>query len=402
MLQNMGTRLDNETLLARLVAFDSVSRNSNVPVADFICDYLDRPGVRIERNYSPDGTKLNLLVTVGEESTERRGLILSGHTDVVPAEEEEWQSDPFVLTKRDGSFYGRGACDMKGFLALAVNAAAGASASRLRHPLVLLFTYDEELGTVGARHFRESLKDAERLPRAAIVGEPTSLKVVRMHKGHLQFSITIAGRSAHSAYPHLGESAIEPAGRLIAVLSELRRVFQSEDAPNREFFPDVPHVTMNIGRITGGSAVNVIPDRCRLDCGMRLLPGMTSASALTRVRDTVHYVLEGTSYEFGVTGEAPPMLLREDAEIYRALSAAVGQTDTVSASYATDAGWLQELGVECAVWGPGSIEVAHKPNESLPIEQFERAGQILAEMIRQSCTASQSPITNHKSQIANR
>jgi acetylornithine deacetylase len=378
----------NDELLARLVAFDSVSRNSNVPLADFICDYLDRPHIRIERDFSPDETKLNLLITVGEDSTDRRGLILSGHMDVVPADEPEWDSDPFVLTNRDGRLYGRGACDMKGFLSLAVNAAAAAEPSRLLHPLVLLLTYDEELGTVGAQHFAESLKDVERLPRAAIVGEPTSLEVVRMHKGHVQFSVSIAGRSAHSAYPHLGRNAIEPAGRVIAVLTELGRVLESETAPNREFFPEVPHATMNIGRISGGSAVNVVPDRCTLDCGMRLLPGMNPKAELARVRDAVQYVLEGTDYEFAVLGEARPMLLRDDAEIYTALCSTMGQDHTASVSYGTDAGWFQQLGVECAIWGPGSIETAHKPNESLPIEEFERAAGLLATVVRRFCTAA--------------
>jgi len=388
MLHTMSHLISNEELLARLVAFDSTSRNSNVPIADFICDYLDRPGIRINRNYSRDGTKLNLLVMVGDDPADRRGLMLSGHMDVVPAEEPEWESDPFVLTKKDGRLFGRGACDMKGFLSLAVNAAAAAEPSRLIHPLVLLLTYDEELGTVGAQHFRESWQDVERLPRAAIVGEPTSLEVVRMHKGHLQFSIAIAGRSAHSGYPHLGQSAIEPAGRVIGVLTELRRLFESEEGPNREYFPDVPFVVMNIGRIAGGSAVNVVPDRCRLDCGMRMLPGMNRDVQLARVRHVVELVLAGTPYEFLVMGEAPPMLLREDAEIYAATCAAMEQEKTVSVSYATDAGWLQELGVECAVWGPGSIATAHKPNESMPIEELERAEQILARLISRFCSPS--------------
>ncbi len=211
--------LPDAGLLGRLIAFDTTSRNSNLPLADFLCDYLDRPGIRISRVPSADGAKTNVVAWVGPQPTaDRRGLVLSGHMDVVPAEEDGWTSEPFALTDGGDRWVARGACDMKGFLALATNLAAEAAeagTARWRAPLALVFTYDEEVGTLGAKRLTESFPEAAALPRSAIIGEPTSLRVVRTHKGHFKLRITLHGVAAHSGYPHLGANAIEPAGRVI-------------------------------------------------------------------------------------------------------------------------------------------------------------------------------------------
>ena len=383
------TLLSDVDLLARLVGFDSVSRNSNLPLADFICDYLDRPGTRVERNPSPDAAKTNLVIAMGPENTgHRTGLVLSGHMDVVPADEDEWRSDPFTLTQRDDTYVGRGATDMKGVLGLAVNAAARLDPSKLTAPLALVFTYDEEIGTAGAKHFADSWPDAEALPKSAIIGEPTSLGVIRMHKGHLAFRVTVAGTPAHSGYPHLGRSAIEPVGRTIVALSELRRQLAAERPPHREHFPEVPFVPLNIGQVYGGSAVNVVPDRCELHVGVRLLPDMQSAPLLERVSATLDTALGDLSYQLDVLYESPPMLLGEDAHIHRSLCDHVGQQHSLSVSFATDAGWLQTMGFECVIWGPGSIEVAHKPNEYLPVADLQRGSELLHEVVLEHCSGS--------------
>ena len=217
-------RLDNTDLLERLIGHDTVSRNSNLPLVDFLCEYLDRPGIRIERHPSPDGTKANLVVAMGPDiDEERRGLVLSGHMDVVPADEDDWRSDPFRLTRVDDTLVGRGTSDMKGFVAIAANAVAALDPAKLLHPLVLIFTYDEEVGTVGAKHFADTWPEPRQLPKSAIIGEPTSLRVIRMHKGHINLRLTSQGTAAHSGYPHLGLNAIEPVGRVIVALSDLRR-----------------------------------------------------------------------------------------------------------------------------------------------------------------------------------
>lgn len=380
--------LSDRDLLARLVGFDSTSRNSNLPLAEFVCDYLDRPGVRISRIPSADGTKTNLLIEAGPESVAGRGLVLSGHMDVVPAEEPGWQSDPFALTEIGDSYVGRGAADMKGFLALALNRFAPLEPSRLHHPLVLLFTYDEEIGTLGARRFIESWSTPETLPRDTIIGEPTSLRVVRLHKGMLRLRLGFEGRAAHSGYPHLGRNAIEPAARAIVALSELRRILEAERPAHGEHFPEVPFAALNVGTISGGSAMNVIPDRCVVELGIRLLPGMPAADMMARIRDTVATALPGEAFSLDQLGESPAMMLGEDAPIHRRMCAAVGQRQSHSVAFATDAGWFQRIGLQCVLFGPGSIEVAHRPNEFVPITELRRAGEVLERLVRQACATA--------------
>ncbi|HJX30074.1 MAG TPA: acetylornithine deacetylase [Thermoanaerobaculia bacterium] len=388
--------LTDADLLARLVAFDSTSRNSNLPIADFLCEYLDRPGVRIDRNPSPDGSKVNLVVWFGPAPREdRAGLVLSGHMDVVPAGEAGWRSDPFRLADEGDRWVARGACDMKGFLALAANLAAEADPARLRAPLALVFTYDEEVGTLGARHLLESYAAGPSLPRSAVIGEPTSLRVARAHKGHLKLRIALHGQSAHSGYPHLGVNAIEPAGRVIGALAALRRELEGEEPPHRELFPEVPYVPLNVGTVHGGAAINVVPDRCIVEVGVRPLPGMRSEELAERIRRAALAAIAPDRQEtpmpdiqppeIEVLSDSPPMYLEEGAPIHRHLRELVGQEETVTVSFATDAGWLQRLGLDCAIFGPGTIEVAHKPNESLPKRELAAARELLTRTVRSFC-----------------
>ena len=376
--------LSDEALLARLVAFDTTSHKSNRELVDFIGDYLERPGVRITRHPTADGAKLNLIVAAGPEDGDH-GLVLSGHMDTVPAESEGWNSDPFTLTQREGSYVARGAADMKGFLALAINRLAMADIARLRHQLVLLFTHDEETGTLGARRLLDEPGAVLPLPKATIIGEPTSLRVLRMHKGHLRIRLSFTGVPAHSGLPHLGVNAVEAGGRAIVALADFRQALERERSPNAEHFPEVPYVTLNIARVAGGGATNVVPADCVLDLGVRLLPGMSAEKMVGRVRAVVEKAVSPVPLELAVQGETPPMIAPEDAPIVRLLSAELGQSGSGSAPFGTDGGWLSRLGLDCVLWGPGSIEVAHKPNESLPVAEFVRAGELLDRIVHRAC-----------------
>ncbi len=376
--------LSDEALLARLIAFDTTSHKSNRELVDFIGDYLERPGVRITRHPTADGAKLNLIVAAGPEDGDH-GLVLSGHMDTVPAESEGWKSDPFTLTRRDGSYVARGAADMKGFLALAINRLAMADIARLRHQLVLLFTHDEETGTLGARRLLDEPGAVLPLPKATIIGEPTSLRVLRMHKGHLRIRLSFTGVPAHSGLPHLGVNAVEAGGRAIVALAELRQILERERHSNAEHFPEVPYVTLNVARVAGGGATNVVPADCVLDLGVRLLPGMSAEKMVGRVRAVVEKAVSPVPLELAVQGETPPMIAPEDAPIVRLLSAELGQSGSGSAPFGTDGGWLSRLGLDCVLWGPGSIEVAHKPNESLPVAEFVRAGELLDRIVHRAC-----------------
>lgn len=379
--------LPDAALLERLVAFDTTSHLSNLPLVEFVSDYLDRPGVAVRPLASPDGTKANLVVSCGPPPEGGGGLTLSGHTDVVPAAEKEWRSDPFRLTQAGATWVGRGAADMKGFLAIAINRVAAMEPRRVRHPLALLLTYDEEIGTVGARHFAESAGDTPALPADVVIGEPTSLRIVRLHKGMLRLQLVFHGRAAHSGYPHLGRNAIEPAARAVTALAELRATMEGERPEHGDHFPEVPYAAINVGVVQGGSAANVIPDRCALQLGIRLLPGMKAGTVTDRIRESVAAALPAERFELTTLGESPAMILDEGAALHRELSGLVGQRGTESVAFATDAGWLQRVGYRCVIFGPGNIEVAHRPNEFVPAAELERAGAVLDELIRRRCLA---------------
>jgi len=378
----MSATLTDSELLSRLVSFDSTSTHSNLPIADFICDYLERPGVEIVRNFNEDRTKTNLVIRLASAESSRpdEGLLLCGHLDVVPADEPDWRSDPFRLSETESTFVGRGACDMKGFVALAVNLFRQASGQSVRRPLALLFTYDEEPGTLGAQHFAKTWHRPFELPRRCVVGEPTELRAVRMHKGHLRMRVTLHGKTAHTGYPHLGVNAIEPAASVISTLSSLRQRWQKQRVATSVYYPQTPYMSLTISLIRGGTAMNVVPDRCQIDFGVRLLPGMEAGPVVEEVRSALEALRDSVRLEFEVTGLSPPLLLDERADFYRLVCSLVDQSETHAVSYATDGGPLQPLGLECVVFGPGSIEVAHKANEFLPKDQFLSAGKILRQL----------------------
>lgn len=407
----MTTPLSDRDLLAKLVAFDSTSCNSNLPIADFVCDYVETcargRGLQIHRNPSPDGTKANVVLRLpgrcdAEGASENRaiadrtsddrssrlssrGLILSAHLDTVPANEPDWESDPFALRETSDAYFGRGACDMKGFVALATNAMLGSADWALDDPLVLLLTFDEEPGILGAKYFVETWKRALELPRSVIVGEPTQLEVVRMHKGHLKLRVIVTGRSAHSGYPHLGVNAIEPFGEILCALAEVRQAFELQRVPSSEFYPETPFPSLSVTQIHGGVASNVIPDRCELVLGIRVLPGMAEEQLSEAVRTAVAQSAGSAQCEVEVVNDSPALFTPVDAPIYRAVCDLMKQNETHAVSYATDGGPLQQLGLQCVIWGPGNIAVAHKPNEWMPKGEFRRGGELLERLIRSWC-----------------
>lgn len=382
----VGDLLSDRDLLARLIAFDTTSICSNRPIADFACEYLERPGVEIVRNESADGAKLNVLALAGPPGdADRAGLILCGHMDCVPAGEMGWGSDPFLMTEADGRYLGRGTCDMKGSVALAMNALASVDPQRLAAPLGVLLTYDEEVGSLGAVRFVSTWPADRALPRSVIVGEPTSMRVVRMHKGHLALRIRTRGRAAHSGSPHLGSNAIDAASPIIAGLARFARQLKQRRAPSSQFFPQVPSPVLNVSTIRGGEAINVIPDACTMEISVRVLPDMNPADLMEGIRDTVAKSQIHGNYEIEVINDNPPMLLDAEAEVHQALTALLGQSDSLGVSFASDAGHLSKAGFDCVLFGPGCIEAAHRPNEYVPIDELTRAKEILGRAIERFC-----------------
>ena len=371
-------------MLRELIAFDTTSSKPNRPAADYLDTYLVKHGCTTARFESDSGRKVNLLVRKGPDVD--GGLMLCGHLDVVPADEPEWSSNPFDLVESGDRLVARGAADMKGFVALASQMLADADADALRVPLYGLFTHDEEIGTVGAARFAEQWDGRWRLPSACIVGEPTELRVVRMHKGHLRLRVSVRGVAAHSGYPQLGSNAIVKLGTVINALYDLSQELEAERCATSAHFPETPYVVLNQGQVAGGVAVNIVPDLCTLEVGVRILPGQQSFEYIDRVREAVRGLPDvGDDVSVDVVSDSPPLHTAEDAEVNQRLCRQIGQKETVAVSYASDAGPLAVMGVECVLFGPGSISVAHRPNEFLPRTQLEAAGETLAELVNAWC-----------------
>lgn len=374
-----------ERLFADLVASDTTSSRGNLAAIERLEEALDRPGVSLRRIASPDGAKANLFARLGPEvdPEQRTGLVLCGHTDCVPAREPEWSVDPFALTDRGDRWLGRGTADMKGFVALAAATAAAIEPSTLRAPLCLLFTYDEEVGMLGAREFVRRWPRAESLPRACVIGEPTSLAVVRMHKGHLKLRVTVAGKSAHSGTPQHGDNAIERAAPIVSALAALRRELEAEGPQMADYFPEAPFVPLNVATIGGGVAINVVPDRCVVELGCRPLPGGDAEALRARVEAAIRGAEPTARVESA--GYSEPLLTDEAAPVHRFLCELVGQRAGRGAPFATDGGPLALLDLDTVVWGPGSIEVAHRADEWLPKAEFRRCAELLPRLVDEFC-----------------
>lgn len=360
----------------------------------FVADYLDRPDVSMESFDSENGLQRNLLFRAGgdpdDAGDDANGLMLAAHIDVVPAVEPDWTSDPFTLTERDGRLFGRGACDMKGFLALAMNHLAAIDVRALDRPLILLVTYDEELGSLGAQRLARQWPRDRPLPAQVIVGEPTSLRAVRMTKGHLKLRAVIRGRAAHSGFPHQGVNAIERASEAVRALASLRAAMEQRRVPTSEFFPDTPYPTLNIGQIRGGDAVNVIPGECELLIGLRLLPGMSSDEAVAEALAALEHAVGAEHIALSTINDSPPMLLHMDAPVYRTMCEALRQSESYGVPFSSDGGVLsRDLGLECVLWGPGSIDVAHRADEYLPRAELDRADELLGSIIKRFLFESQ-------------
>ncbi len=386
----MTTTLTDAKLLAKLVSYDSTSHNSNVPIADFVCQYLEDGGIEVNRNYSADKSKVNLIARIegSKENSDRQGLILSGHLDVVPATEDAWESDPFILRETSDAYFGRGTCDMKGFVALAISAARKAVSQRLHHPLILMLTFDEELGLLGAQHLANTWAAPFPWPSAAIVGEPTSLRVIRAHKGCMYINIDITGKSAHSAQPHFGVNAIVPAARIVSELDKLRYQWSRQPIESGSLFPDAPYLTLDVAKIAGGSANNIIPGQCRMTIGLRPLPGHDCDALIEEITSAMNRGLanaSGITCTLVVLANTPPLLVSQDCPICQTMCDFMSQKNAEGVSYATDAAILQTMGIDPIIWGPGSIGVAHRPNEFLPKNEFSQASQILNDVIGRVC-----------------
>jgi len=372
-------------MLRELIASPSVSAvdpefdQPNRAVADLLAGWLEDAGFRVEvREIAGKPGKANMVATLGSG---RDGLVLAGHTDTVPTNPELWRSDPFVLTERDGRLHGLGTCDMKAFLALAVEAARELEGSRIKRPLVLLATADEESDMSGAR----ALLDApEPLGRQAVIGEPTGMRPVRMHKGVMMEGIRIVGRSGHSSDPGLGINALDGMTR---VLNELIR-WRSELAERyRNDAFNVPYPTLNLGSIRGGDNPNRICASAELYIDLRPLPGMNVDELRGELDRRLRQALgdgRGELSVFPLFSGQEPMQTPESAEIIREAERLTGR-QAGAVAFGTEGPFFTRAGMDVLIWGPGDIEQAHQPDEYLALDRLQPTVDTLKDFIKHFC-----------------
>ena len=374
-------------MLAGLIQAPSVSSvspefdMSNRQAADRIAGWLDSMGFAVELQEIPGHPgKLNVIGTLGKGPG---GLVLAGHMDTVPYDHDQWDSDPFTLTERDGHYYGLGISDMKGFIALAMEAASRHTAKELKQPLIVLATADEESSMCGGR----ALAEAGRLKaRYAVIGEPTALKPVHMHKGILMESVKVIGHSGHSSDPALGRNALEGMFKAVDGLLKYRGELQHK---HRDDHFKVPVPTLNLGHIKGGDNPNRICPDCELHFDIRILPGMNVEAVRKEARERLTQALDGSGFgvEFrSLFRGSDPLMTPGTSELVKAAEALTGHKSEAVA-FATEGPFLQALGMQTVILGPGDINVAHQPNESLPLANVEPTLHILEQFIQRFCIA---------------
>jgi acetylornithine deacetylase len=365
-------------MIGRLVGFDTVSANSNLRLIDYVQDYLRGHGVTVRVVPDETGTKANLFATIGPNVP--GGIALSGHTDVVPVAGQPWTTDPFVATQKDGRIYGRGTCDMKGFIAVALALVPEFQAKALRRPIHFCLSYDEEVTCAGVLGVLRLLGRELPLPALAIIGEPTSMRVVNAHKGVSVQRTTITGRDGHSSAPHRGANAITYMGRLIGRLERLAAELQAEGVgvlpPGLEFDP--PWTTLSLGRIEGGTAMNIIARTCTLDWEFRPPPGVDAAAIRARVQEWVAGELEPELRQAAPEGSivtstvvsVPSLSPEPDGLAETVTLRLTGGNRAQTVAFTSEAGHFQAAGISTVLCGPGSITQAHQPNEYVALDQI--------------------------------
>jgi len=372
-------------ILERLIAFDTTPRESNLALISHVEALLGGLGIASHRVMNAEGTKANLYATLGPMVA--GGVVLSGHTDVVPVDGQDWTSDPWTLTQRGERFYGRGTCDMKGFLALALAAAPNILAARLERPVHLAFSYDEEVGCLGAPSMiRELVRDLPA-PMAVIVGEPTNMEVVTGHKGISSWIVNVTGHEAHSSLTHLGISANMVAVRLMQKLADIADQLERQGDPQSGFVP--PHATLTIGQIQGGTAVNILAGKCSFVFDLRTPPGQNPEAIVAPFLALAASEDARIKAQFGDAGvsvvrrsKTPCLVPDPDSpaeHLARRLTGDNGPPRMVP--YAAEAGQFQEAGFSTIICGPGSIEQAHQPDEYLEIAQWARGAGFMERLI---------------------
>lgn len=372
-------------LLGKLIGFPTISADSNIALIEWVAAYLAEHGVDSHLTFDAERRKANLFATVIPGDG---GLVLSGHTDVVPVAGQDWSTDPFSADVRDGRVYGRGACDMKGFIAVALALVPEMRRRENARPLHLALSYDEEVGCLGAPRLIADMMDRGLRPGGCIVGEPTGMQIVIGHKGAGMYRCVVTGRAAHSSLAPSGVNAIEHAALLIAKLREIGRRLEREEIHQTSF--DVPYSTIQVNRITGGSAGNIVADHCEMMVDIRHLPctdralliAEVEAYAAVEVLPAMREIAPEATVAFHEVADIPAFSIAPDATLVRELARSNSVEGACGhVAFGTEAGLFQRAGIPTLVCGPGSIEQAHRPDEFVELDQLERCGRMLRDML---------------------
>ncbi len=380
-----------DEMLAKLISFDTTSWKSNLELIDFVTEYLDGYGIPSQVFFNEEKTKANLLATIGPADIP--GIILSGHTDVVPVAEQNWSHDPFDMVTRDGRLYGRGTSDMKGFIACVLAAVPNFVAADLKEPLHLAFSYDEETGCTGVMSLVEYVRAMPVRPRACIVGEPTNMKVVNSHKGIYHLLTRVYGLESHSSSDK-GLNAVMYAAEMIGYLSELADEMRARPPLIEGFKP--PYTTVHVGRIKGGTAANITPSYCEFEWDYRPMPTLGHGPKQDEVMDRFNAHVETNilpkmqarsaekaRVETDLLSIVPTLLPQTGSSAETLVLALANQNDVSVVSYGTEAGIFQATGgVPTVVCGPGSIDQAHKPDEYIELSELRACDEFLGRLLK--------------------
>lgn len=384
--------MDTIPILEKLLGFATVSRDSNLDLIGFVTDLLGRHGIASAIIHSEDGHKANLYATVGP--ADRPGVMLSGHSDVVPIDGQDWTLPPFAMTERDGRLYGRGAADMKGFIASALAACIKASTMQLRTPLHLAISYDEEIGCIGVRSLVEMLQGAPQKPLLCIVGEPTSMQVATGHKGKIGARAFCKGREGHSALAPLALNAIHLGCDFVSALRREQDRLATEGARDGDY--DIPYTTVHVGKMNAGVALNIVPNLCQIDFEIRnvaadnpehILDGLRAEAA--RIAAAASSIAPEAAIDIEVFNTYPGLDTPAASQAVAFVKSLTGANGTIKVAFGTEGGlFSRDVGTPTVVCGPGSMAQGHKPDEFVSIEQLHRCDDMLAKLLQRLTEAA--------------
>ena len=386
----MSLNISAQHILQQLVSFDTTSYKSNLALVEFVQHYLNDYGINSHLVPDASGKKANLYATIGAnpEQPNTGGIMLSGHTDVVPVAGQDWFTDPFTLVEQDGKLFARGSADMKGFIALVLSRVPSMLAQPLQMPFHLAFSYDEEIGCVGVRGLLTLLEQLPVRPVMCIVGEPTSMQVVIGHKGKASYRVKVTGHACHSGQAPQGVNAVDYAAQLVVYISNIAQ----NSALNGPFDHDykVPYTTLHTGTIQGGTALNIVPNHCEFEFEIRYLAQQDPAPLVDKIADYAKFELEPkmqkVASETGInieqTASYPGLLIEPEAELVAYVKRLLNNNAHSKVIFGTEGGlFQQQLGIPTLVCGPGNIDQAHKANEYISLDQFALGGQFLDRLI---------------------